>query len=204
MGEGRRSVVFDGVPPAEEVRRSVVRGRHAVVRLNAATEMPTVSRLATALRSELARDDLLVLASPGDPPTIRVIRLVDEHEAHECRAELETLVADFRRLARRLVGRFRAEVAPDWEREEPDAGRIEVDGAEWWLSPHGEHCRFEHLGSGHVVEADVMRPEAVDPGFLLLFAESSGGYAKVRAACAEGFHDMCRMLELAGVTGTAG
>ncbi|GAB3983744.1 hypothetical protein GCM10029978_091380 [Actinoallomurus acanthiterrae] len=198
MGERRH-----GVPPSEEIRRAVTRGRSAVFPLDATVDMPGATALAAGLRAELARDDLLVLVWPGRPPSIRVVRLVGEPELTRCRAELETLVADFRRTARRLIERCRAEAGPAWDEDEAFE-RIEVDGAHWWLSPHGEHCRFERADGAEVVEAHIERPAAVDPGFLLLFAETSGGYPNVRAACVEGFHDMCRMLESAGVTAHTG
>jgi hypothetical protein len=34
---------------------------------------------------------------------------------------------------------------------------------------------------------------------VLRYAESADRYPEIRAACLEGFHDMSRMLELAGI-----
>jgi hypothetical protein len=161
------------LPSREAILRSVTRGRHAVL------ETADVA----AVRAMLAQDDLHVFVSGH--ATVTVMRLVGEDEAERVRPELDRLIADFRRLARDLA----TDPATDADTDDPDAD-------DWFADPHGEHCRFEHVESGLVVEVNLERPDELDPGFLLLFAQTSRRYPGVLAACVHGFHDMARLLEL--------
>lgn len=192
----------DDLPPPDVVRRLVTRGRPAEFPLPA-LDWPGVLAAADGLRAGLAADDLLVIASPGAgparPPSLVVRRLVDEGEARLLRDRLEALVAEFRALAHRLAVPFRRHVGPAVEQGTDHPDELDVDGETWALHVHGEHCLFTALGSGVEVEVDTGDPDAVDAGFLLRYAESTGRHAEVRAACVEGFSDMCRMLALAGI-----
>jgi hypothetical protein len=76
---------------------------------------------------------------------------------------------------------------------------VEDDGESWSLHIHGEHCLFTSLKSGTEVEVHTDCPDAIDPGFLLSYAESADRYPEIRTACLEGFHDMSRLLELAAI-----
>ncbi|MFI0445065.1 hypothetical protein [Actinomadura sp. 6N118] len=158
-------------PSAETIRQKVRRGTNAVFQVT--DPFAAVARL----NPPLDADDIHTFVS--GPSTITAMRLVSRAEAEGVRAELDTLVADFRRLAQRLAS------------DEPDA-------AVWHADPHGEHCRYENVATGVVVEVNVEQPDALDPYFLLEFAETSDGYPGVLAACVHGDHDMCRLLELAG------
>ncbi|MFF1348972.1 hypothetical protein ACFVZJ_23800 [Streptomyces sp. NPDC058322] len=165
-------------PSPETVRRAVARGRGATF------EVPEGEASATAerLNEQLAGRDIRVFVS--GPTTCTALQLVDAHEARRARPELETLVADFRGLAHTLTQRS-------------ELGTL--DENVWWAAPHGEHCRFENLETGVVVEAHTHAPDSVDPYFLLRFAQTTGRYPAVLDACVHGFHDMSRLLELAGV-----
>ncbi|MFG3525586.1 hypothetical protein ACGF8B_02485 [Streptomyces sp. NPDC047917] len=165
-------------PSPETVRRAVTRGR------GAGFEVPEGEASATAerLNRQLAGQNIRVFVS--GPTTCTALRLVDAHEARRTRPELETLVADFRGLAQTLT-------------RSSELGTL--DENVWWAAPHGEHCRFENLGTGVIVEAHTQAPDTVDPYFLLRFAETTGRYPAVLDACVHGFHDMSRLLEMAGV-----
>ncbi|MEU7587285.1 hypothetical protein AB0A95_13395 [Micromonospora sp. NPDC049230] len=76
---------------------------------------------------------------------------------------------------------------------------VRYHGATWYLYPHGEHCQFENSASGEVVEANIYAPDLVDPYFLLQYAKTSGRHGAIVDSCAEGFHDMCRLLDHAGI-----
>ncbi len=165
-------------PSPETVRRAVTRGRGAVFDVPEG-EAPAIAR---RLNRRLAGEDVPVIV-PG-PGTITALRRGGAEEARRTGPELETLLADFRGLARTLVRRF---------------GDGTLDERVWWPFPHGEHCRFENLETGVIVEAHVDAPDRIDPYFLLLFAETTGRYPAVLTACVHGFHDMCRLLETAGV-----
>ncbi|MFD0854643.1 DUF6896 domain-containing protein [Actinomadura adrarensis] len=165
-------------PSLEAVRRAVVRGR--VVRFD--VPAGEASDIATRLNRQLAGEDIRVIV-PGYS-TISALRLVSLDEARRVRPELETLVADFRALARTLIEGF-------------TQGALDEDV--WWAAPHGEHCRFGNLETGVIVEAHIEVPDAIDPYFLLLFAETTGNYPGVLDACVHGYHDMCRLLETAGM-----
>ena len=171
-------------PSPETVRRAVTRGRGATFDV---PEGPDEARaIARTLNQQLAGEAIHVFLTRvgSEYATIAALRLVGADEARRTRPELETLVADFRGLARTLIQRF-------------EEGTL--DEEVWWADPHGEHCRFENRETGVVVEAHIEAPDTIDPDFLLCFAETTGGYPGVLAACVHDFHDMCRLLEMAGV-----
>ncbi|MFD1149627.1 hypothetical protein [Saccharothrix hoggarensis] len=181
----------------EEVRRRVRRGSPLTLPVESAVDMSEVSGVARALRAALP-DDLHVIASPGGPgggPRLVVLRLVAEAEAVRLRGDLDRLVTEFRHRAGALVARLHATADSAGH-----DGEVEEFGATWTADEHGEHCRFENVVTGEVVEASVDDPDAVDPYFLLLFAQTSHRHNAVHTACVEGFHDMVRLLDLAGVT----
>ncbi|MFG1999991.1 hypothetical protein ACGFNU_12660 [Spirillospora sp. NPDC048911] len=155
----------------ESIRQAVSRGQHAVF------TVPDPFAAVSRLKPSLAAEDIDVFVSGAS--TITAMRLVSREEAGRARAELDALMADFRRLARQLAA-------------------SEPDPESWHADPHGEHCRFENVATGVVVEVNVEHPDALDPYFLLEYAETSGGYPGVMAACVHGYHDMRRLLQLAG------
>lgn len=166
------------VPSPEAVLRALVRGRAARF------DVPggTASAIAERLNRHIAEQDVHVFASGSAKCT--ALRLVSTDEAERTRPELEALVTDFRALARTLIRHY-------------EQGTLEEDV--WWVHPHGEHVSFDNLDTGVVVEAHVGDPDDLDPYFLLVFAETTGSYPGVLAACVHGFHDMCRLLEVAGL-----
>jgi hypothetical protein len=140
------------------------------------------SAIARRLNQQLTGENIHVIV-PG-AATITALQLVSVEEARRTRPELETLVSEFRGLAHALAERF-------------DRGTLDEDV--WWADEHGEHCCFENLDTGVIVEAHIDCPDKVDPYFLLRFAESTGRYPGILGVCVHGFHDMCRLLEMAGV-----
>ncbi|WP_447006837.1 DUF6896 domain-containing protein [Saccharothrix isguenensis] len=193
----------DGPPAADAVRRLVARGRPATFPLSSEATWPQVLAAVGGLRGVLAPEGLLVLPSPGAgparPPSLKVLRLIDEAEVRRLEGRLEALVAEFRSLAHRLADQFRVHVEPACERGAWYPDELEVDGETWALHVHGEHCLFTSLGSGTEIDVLTDLPDAIDPWFLLRYAESTGRYPDIGAACTEGFHDMCRMLDLTGI-----
>jgi hypothetical protein len=179
------------------------RGRPARFQLSGQLSWSQILVAADRLRAELP-DDLLVIVSPGAgsarSPLLKALRLVDEADGLRLRDQLQSLVAEFREISNRLALRFRLHVEPAYEQGDwyPDQ-LVEDDGETWSLHIHGEHCRFTNLKSGTEVEVHTDCPDAIDPGFLLGYAESADRYPEIRTACLEGFHDMCRMLELAAI-----
>jgi hypothetical protein len=118
----------------------------------------------------------------------------------EVRAALDRLVAEFREVAGALVAELRV-VEPKWDdaagAECPE--EIELGGITWFVDPHDPHYRFEDAAGGVIVEAHMYDPDRVDPYFLLLYAQTSGRHPVVVAAAPEGFADMCRLLDSAGI-----
>lgn len=165
--------------------------------VDATVDMPGVSAVARSLRAALP-DTMLVIASPG--ARLTVLRLITEDEAARLRPELDRLIAGFRQRAGSLVARLRIDVLPRYDSGDEYPHEIEAAGVGWAIEVHGDHCRFEDPVSGEVVEANIHDPNALDPYFLLLFARTTGRHEAVRAACVEGYHDMVRMLDLAGVS----
>lgn len=165
-------------PSPETVRRAVTRSR------TARFDVPEgeASAIATRLNQQLAEEDIHVIVP--HPTTITVFQLVSVEEARRTLPELATLVTDFLELTRALTKQF---------------DQRTLDEEVWSADEHGAHCRFENLETGVIVEADIHSPDEVDPYFLLLFAETMGRYPGVLTACVHGFHDMCRLLEMAGV-----
>ncbi|RZQ65546.1 DUF6896 domain-containing protein [Amycolatopsis suaedae] len=117
-----------------------------------------------------------------------------DKRAGRLRDELDAAVAEFTGLAALLVAAFREHVEPLLEREQPYPDELDAGGSAWRLHVHGEHCRFERIGDGVVVEANTEHPGAVDPYFLLLYLRTSHRYPDLTAACPDGFRDMSRML----------
>jgi hypothetical protein len=166
------------------IRRRLARGHGLTVSLGPSLTMPEATAVAQALRSALG-PDVAVIASPkGGGPILRVLQLASDADAAAVLPALTMLVAEFREVAGALV-------------EQLNAGDAGPDG--WSLFPHGEHCRFENEATGEVVEADIHDPGRIDPYFLLEYARTTGRHHAVADVCLEGFHDMCRLLDLAGV-----
>jgi hypothetical protein len=171
-------------PDPADIRRRVARGQGLTVTLGPSLTMPEATAAAQALRNALG-PDVAVIASPrAGGPILRVLRLASDADATAVLPALRLLVAEFRAVARTLVEQLNAD----------DAG---PDG--WSLYPHGEHCRFENEVTGEVVEAGIHDPGRIDPYFLLEYARTTGRHHAVADVCLEGFHDMCRLLDLAGV-----
>jgi hypothetical protein len=190
-----------GVPTPEEIVRRVGRGSSLTLPLDAASDLAGASEIARQLRASLP-EDLLVFASPATVsggPVLVVLRLITAAEAAELRPALDAVVADFRQRAATLVASLRTDVLPAYDSGVEYPGEVEADGVRWTIEVHGDHCRFEHPVSGEVVEANIHDPDLIDPYFLLLFTRTSGRHDTIRAACVHGFHDMCRMLDLAGL-----
>lgn len=141
--------------------------------------------IARRLNQQLSGEDIhaFVTRVGSGYATIAALQLVGADEARRTRTELDRLLGDFRGLARTLVQRF-------------EQGTL--DEEVWWADPHGEHCRFENRETGVIVEAHTEVPDKIDPYFLLRFAETTGRYPGVLGACVHDYHDMCRLLEMAG------
>ncbi|MFI5607092.1 DUF6896 domain-containing protein [Amycolatopsis sp. NPDC051903] len=181
----------------------MARGRPARFPLDPQLNWQQTNAAARALQAELAEDDLLVIASPAgtrQPPSLTVLHLIGNDDIERFRDRLESLVTEFRELARQLIAVFRQLVEPAYEQDLDHPESLEANGERWSLHLHGEHCRFQSLTSGAVVEVQIDSPDTLDPWFLLLFAESSDRYPDIRAACAAGFHDMDRMLTRTGIS----
>ncbi|MFI6236629.1 hypothetical protein ACIBD9_23975 [Micromonospora sp. NPDC050784] len=197
--ESGADAIAPGVPDPADLRRRVARGRGLVVVLNETVTMPAATATARALRVAL-QPDMAVLASAGrQGPILTVLQLIGDSEATAVRPALENLVAEFRRVAAALVEQMEAGSSPvsDGDADPPESVRYR--DATWYLFPHGEHCQFENAVSGEVVEANIYAPGLVDPYFLLQYAKTSGRHGAVVDACTEGFHDMCRLLDHAGI-----
>jgi hypothetical protein len=151
-----------------------------------------------ALRATLP-PDMHVIASPPAAergPSLTVLQLVTDTEAMTLRPALEHLVVEFRQVAAALVDQLAGSAGRDWP--EP-IETIRWQGTTWHVHPHGEQCRFEDPATGVVVEVDLHDPATVDAYFLLEYAETSGRHRALFDACVEGFHDMCRLLDLADI-----
>jgi hypothetical protein len=186
------------VPDPEEIRRRLARGHPLSILLGKTATMAAADAAARALRTALP-SDVDAFSSPdlGEGPTVTVLQLVTDSQAAAVRPALDALVAEFRQVAGALVGRMRA-AGGDAGEDFPETVRFRR--ATWYLDPHGEHCRFENAATGEIVEVDMDDPDAIDAYFLLLYAQTSGRHGAVLDICVEGFHDMCRLLDLAGVT----
>ena len=190
---------FGGFPTPTEVCRLTTRGQSARFQLSGQAGWEEVLVAVDGLRAGLP-DDVLVIVSPGAGASLKALRLIDEADVLRLSDQLQSLVAEFRELSNRLAGQFRLYIEPvcelgDWY---PDQ-LVEDDGETWSLYVHGEHCLFTNLLSGTEVEVHTDCPDAIDPWFLLSYAESADRYPEIRAACLEGFHDMDRMLKLAAI-----
>jgi len=165
--------------------------------------MDAAGRAAQTLQDELRREDFSIFASPGTRdrpgPFITAIQLVSDNEAQLYRARLDALVADFRALASQLIAAATAESVGDYFPDE-----VTVDGVLWSVWTHGEHCLFKSRRDGTSVDAHNEQPARIDPYFLLKYASTSRRYPDVIDLCTEGFHDMCRLLDVAGVATSIG
>lgn len=101
----------------------------------------------------------------------------------ELRVELDTAIEAYSRECERLIGAHERGELPQ----------------EWSADPHGEHCRFEHATSGHVVEAPfswfVSPHFAIDPYFFGVFVKTGSGFPLLKEAIAREFHDALALLD---------
>jgi hypothetical protein len=193
-------VIAAGVPDPSDIRQRVARGRRLFIPLDEALTMSTATTAARALQAAIGSDVTVFAAQPqGRGLVLTVLRLVSDEEATRVCPSLERLVAEFRRTAGALVEQMKAGTPPgdDVDTDYPES--VRYGDATWYLDPHGDHCRFENAASGEIVEANIDFPDAVDPYFLLQYAKSAGRHGAVVDACVEGFHDMCRLLDRAGI-----
>ena len=188
------------VPDPADIRLRLARGRGLVIPLDETVSMPTATAAARRLHAALQPDVTVFVSGKGRGPVLTALQLVNEAEAVRLRPAVESLIAEFRVMANALVGQMEdgSPSPSDLDTDCPDS--VLFQGATWHLHPHGEHCRLENAASGEVVEANIDAPEVVDPYFLLQYAETSGRHGVVVDACVEGFHDMCRLLDSAGIS----
>ncbi|WP_157640975.1 hypothetical protein [Longispora albida] len=186
-----------GMPDPADIAQRVARGQKLFIPLDA--DMPSATAIARTLRAALP-PHVTVFAVPGTSRGGRgltVLQLLTDAEAAAVRPALDHLVAEFRQVAGALVALMLAGTSPQGDPDGEYPETVQFRGGTWDLEPHGEHCRFEGP-DGEVVEASIYSPDTIDPYFLLLYAETTSGHRTVTDACVEGFHDMCRLLELAG------
>lgn len=101
----------------------------------------------------------------------------------ELRIELDAAVDAYSRECERLIGAHERRELPK----------------EWLADEHGEHCRFEHATSGHVVEAPLSwfaSPHfAIDPYFFAVFVKTGPGFPLLKKANTHEFHDALALLD---------
>jgi len=184
-----------GLPDPADIRRRVARGRSLTIPIDKGVPMSAVSAAAAALQRELPRDMLVNPSSLG--PVLHVLQLISDAEAEALRPALDNLLAEYRHAAGALIALMRAAAGPE-EEEYPET--VDWRDTTWHVHEHGDDCRFYDPDSGETVEAAIWSRDKIDPSFLLLYAETSGRHQPVVDACVHGFSDMCRLLDLAGVT----
>ena len=100
----------------------------------------------------------------------------------ELRVELETAVDAYLRECQRLIDlHMRSELSEEWDAHE-----------------HGEHCRFENLRTGHVIEApfpDATPRFAVDPYFFGVFVKTGAEFPLLKQTIKHEFHDTLALLD---------
>lgn len=98
------------------------------------------------------------------------------------RAELDIAVEAYLRECERLIGlHLRDELSDEWHADE-----------------HGEHCRFENLRNGHVVEAPLPgnKPHfAIDPYFFGVFVKTGPGFLLLKQTIKHEYHDSIALLD---------
>jgi hypothetical protein len=98
------------------------------------------------------------------------------------RAELDAAVDAYLRECERLI----------------ESHMREELSAEWDADPHGEHCRFENLRTGHIVEApfpDEPTQFAIDPYFFGVFVKTGPDFPLLKQAIKHEFHDSLALLD---------
>lgn len=69
---------------------------------------------------------------------------------------------------------------------------------EWTADEHGEHCRFEHLVTGQVIEAPFALTDEwfyFDPYFLGVFIKTCAEFPQLKASLKHEFHDTIKLLD---------
>jgi hypothetical protein len=98
------------------------------------------------------------------------------------KAELDAAVEAYLDECRRLVELYSREALPE----------------EWGADEHGEHCRFENLRTGHIVEAplpDITPHFAIDPYFFGVFVKTGPDFPLLKQAIKREFHDSIALLD---------
>jgi hypothetical protein len=189
------------VPPAADLERLAVAGRHVVLQFppHCEGDKPSVvGRLRQGLPGHSVFDSG---PGPGGTTCVTVLKVLDERVVLENLPLFLAAIRDFSdtadRLCRGLAGA--QGVRPEEllaRRGEVEQGR-RLDG--WDHRFHGLECCFTNRRTGQVVDVRLCFGDefgVLDPYFLAHFIRTTPAHRQAAVLLGDDFHDPCRVLKV--------
>jgi hypothetical protein len=188
------------VPPAAELERLAVPGRHVVIQFPPSCEADKES-LISRLRPLLSGHSVFDSGPrPGGTSCLTVMKVIDERVVLASLPLFLAAIRDFSDTADRLcLGLAEAHGFRPEEllarRDEVEEGRL--DG--WGYYFHGLECCFTGRRTGQVVDVQIGFGDefgVLDPYFLSRFIQTTPTHREAARLLHDDFHDACRVLEV--------
>jgi hypothetical protein len=188
------------VPPAADLERLAVAGRHVVLQFPPSCEgekHPLIERLRPRLPGHSVFDSG---PGPGGTTCVTVLKVIDERVVLEHLPRFLAAIRDFSDTADRLCRRlaethgFRPEELLA-RRDEVKEGRL--DG--WGHGFHGLECCFTNARSGQVVDVRLCFGSefgVLDPYFLARFIRTTAAHRQGAVLLNDDFHGPRRVMEV--------
>jgi hypothetical protein len=191
---------LDAVPPADELARLAVAGRHVVLQFPPSLgegKRQVIERLAPLLRGHSVFD-----SGPGRDGTecVTVHKVIDEEVVLVNLLLFLRAIRDFSDTARDLC--YRLAAAHAINPADLLARRADIRGGEgrlggWGFFFHGLECCFTGCWSGQVVDVRLGFGDefgVLDPYFLAQFIRTTPAHREAAGLLQDDYHDPCRML----------
>jgi hypothetical protein len=171
------NLVSDVISPHQIVDLSKD-GTHVVLQFLEISKSEIVSLISDLSN---ALPDYAIFQSSFSPVFVTVMPLVTKDKVLEHLPEISQAIASYYQACATLVSKYESGSLPsDWQTDE-----------------HGEHCKFENLRTGQVVEAPLFESVEPDAYFFAEFVKTTVGMEPIAKMIGDKyFHNGLRILEI--------